>query len=349
LSNLLRVKTVAYKGSKRKLISQIAALAEEISAKSVFDGFSGTGIVSANLRHLGLKVCANDLNISSYLYGKVFLEGYNRETVDHHLRQMNNLSPVGGWVTKNYAGTTVRKVRGLEDTQERPLGLLHKNASMVDAARDYVEELNHITQEDKNALIFSVILGCDSVFNNSNDQKSSLKEWSSKSKKDVVFCAPTLVEGPPGIQHKGDVFSLKGIDVDMIYFDPPYTGGVLYKSCYHLNDSLTFWDKPALDYSYAIPRPARACFKGKKPSPFYSKKTISDDFHLLLETHRAPRVVLSYSDAPRNIISIEELVKVGKNYGNVTVKNKEHKICTQPKTQEKRSTKLKEYFIIIDN
>jgi len=348
LSNL-KVRTVAYKGSKRKLVSQIVDFAKEISAKSVFDGFSGTGIVSANLRNSGFKVFANDLNESSFLYGKVFLEGYDKEIVDYHLNKINSLPLKAGWVSENYAGTVVRKVKNVSELQERPLGLLLKNALKIDAARDYIQELHSVTEQNKNALIFSVILGCDSVFNNSNDQKSSFKEWSKKSKKDVLFSAPTLINGIVGTQYKGDVFSLKNIDADMIYFDPPYTGGVLYKSCYHLNDSLALWDKPNLNYSYAVPRPSRACFKGSPPDAFYSKKTIKNDFNHLLETHKAARIVLSYSDAPRNLISIDELIKVCNDYGKVAIKDREHRIYTKSKKQIKRATNLKEYFIIIDN
>ena len=90
-------KTVAYKGSKRKLVSKIVDLAKEVNARRVFDGFSGTGIVSAVLRANGFSVTANDLNPSSYVFGKVFLEGYN-----HHIHctcnmflhnQINKISP----------------------------------------------------------------------------------------------------------------------------------------------------------------------------------------------------------------------------------------------------------------
>ncbi len=62
---MLKINTVAYKGSKRKLLENIERFAEEIEAETVFDGFSGTGIVSAFLRSKGYVVCANDLNESS--------------------------------------------------------------------------------------------------------------------------------------------------------------------------------------------------------------------------------------------------------------------------------------------
>ena len=342
------VKTVSYKGSKRKLVPRIVELADEIGAETVFDAFSGTGIVSAAMRNYGYKVTGCDLNFSSYIFGKVFLEGYNPTVVKTHLEKINQLQPVKGWLSQNYSGVVVRKVRGTNEIAERPLGLTSVNASKIDAAREYIHKITNISEKDKNALIFSIIKGADSVFNNSNDQKSSFKDWSNKSLKDVVFDVPTLINGPVGTQYQSDIFSLDIPDNDFIYFDPPYTHGVLYAACYHLNDSIALWDKPELDHGYAVPRPPRASFRDKSAGAFYGKTNAKRDFNKLLSKFNARRKVLSYSDAPRNCINIGDLVQICENHGKVTVTDIEHKICTQYNSQAKRSTKLKEFFIIID-
>jgi adenine-specific DNA-methyltransferase len=344
-----KIKTVSYKGSKRKLLSSIVELAREVNAESVFDGFSGTGIVSATLRNEGYVVSGCDLNFSSYVFGKVFLEGYNPQIVEKHLDVMNGLSPIDGWLSQNYSGVVTRKVRGTGTVAQRPLGLLDSNATKIDAARDYIESISNISEQDKNALIFSTIRGADSVFNNSNDQKSSFKEWSPKSQKDVLFEAPTLVSGPSGSQYCGDIFSLDIPEKDFVYLDPPYTHGVLYAACYHLNDSIAMWDKPELDHGYAVPRPSRAAFRTKSAGSFYGKKTASYDFDRLLSKFKGKRTVLSYSDAPRNCINIADLVKICKNHGKVKVNDTEHIYCTQYISHNKRSTILNEFFIIIDN
>ena len=344
----MKIKTVGYKGSKRKLLHMILDYTTEIGAKTAFDGFSGTGIVSAHLRSNGLITSANDLNYSSYIYGRVFLEGFNEEVVNRHLEVMNKITPVDGWLTKNYSGTVNRLVRGTGERSDRPLGLVGLNAMKIDAARDYIDSLVDIDDRDRNALIFSTILGLTSVFNNPTDQKSAFKNWSKASLKEVNFSSPTLVEGPVGTQHRGDIFEVQAEEVDFVYYDPPYTHGVLYGSCYHLNDSLALWDKPAVDKSYAVPRPSRAVFRGKKAGSFYSKTSAPVDFRRLLGLRTARRTVLSYSDAPRNCISIEDLTEISKEFGNVTVENVHHKICTQYNSQNKISNSLKEYFIIID-
>lgn len=346
-----RIKTVSYKGSKRKLLPTILELINQANGKTIFDGFSGTGIVGAFLRTNGLSVTSNDLNYSSYLYGKVFLEGFEEKIVSEHIKNMNSIIPHEGWISKNYAGTRERNVRGENSTQVRTLGLTLKNSMKIDAAREYIHNLSSVSEKNKNALIFSTILGFDKVFNNSNDQKSSFKEWSNKSLKDVYFELPTLISGPIGTQYWGDIFSFNNKKYfDVIYLDPPYTSGVLYNTSYHINDSLALWDKPVLDQTYAIPRPHRACNKknNKLAGPFYSKKNAESDFNKLLSLFDFKRIIMSYSDAPRNITNIKKLLKICHNFGKVELVDVEHKLCTQYSNQNKVSTSVKEYFIIID-
>lgn len=345
----MKFRTVAYKGSKRKLLRNIEHYCEQIGASTFFDGFSGTGIVGANIRSKGCTVTANDLNYSSFVYGSVFLNGYDPGEVQKHLDIMNSVSPKDGWLTQNYSGEKERKIRGTNGRiEKRPLGFTKNNAAKIDAARDYVETISGLDEKDRKALVFSVVLGADKVFNNSNDQKSSLKNWSAGSKKDVEFLPPTLVSGPLGQQFQGDILSITP-KADLVYLDPPYTHGVLYASCYHLNDSIASWDKPELDGSYAVPRPKDICFRvnGQKAGGFYSKKSATEAFSQLVRDSECKQLVLSYSDAPRNTLTIQELVDICAKHGEVYIESLEHQICTQPNSLNKISTKLKEFFIVV--
>jgi adenine-specific DNA methylase len=343
----MKITTIPYKGSKRKLLENIGSYCSEVSAKNVFDGFSGTGIVSAYLRTQDYVVEANDISVSSTMFGNVFLTGFNQNKVDEIIQKINNLDGYDGWLTQNYSGSKIRNIRGLNIDKERPMAFLSKNARKLDAARDYIDELN-MDEAEKNAVIFSIIIAANSVMNIANDQKSSLKSWTAKSKNDVVFKSPTNIQGPKGVQHNKDIFSINH-KYDVAYLDPPYCSGVLYPACYHLNDSICLWDKPSLDTDYALPRPQRAIFNDKKPMDFFSKKTANDVFNKLIKNFStSKRIVLSYSDAPRNSISLNELKKICQSYGELNVVSIKHKICTQPSSLNKISDELKEYFFIID-
>lgn len=347
-------KTVAYKGSKKKLLKNIYKYVEEIDAKTFFDGFSGSGIVSSFMREKGLVVLANDLNYSSYIFGKVFLQGFDENIVSSHIEKMNSLQSTSGWLTENYSGTKYREAKRSDTVSgEFPLAFTKENAMKIDAARDYVESLS-ISKRNKNALIFSCILASNEVINNTADQKSSFKKWLPKALKDVHFKMPTMINGPEGIQISGNIMEMPKEQFDVVYLDPPYSNSVLYSSCYHINDSIAIWDKPILNYDYALPRPERAVFlKGESSNKtgghFYSSKSIKDDFSKLFEIFSSSkRIIVSYSDAPKNLISIEDLVSLANQYGSVKVEDKEHRICTQFKKQNKQIEKLKEYFIVVD-
>ena len=345
----MKYKTIPYKGSKRKLLDVILKLAKEIEAETFLDGFSGTGIVSAHMRKNGYKVYANDKMTSANLYSRVFLNGFDEEEVARELKIINNLTPVVGWITNNYSGTKARVIRGTKGQQQnRPLGFLRKNATKIDAAREYAETI--LNPETKDAVVFSIVLAANKVFNNSNDQKSCLKEWSDASKKGITFQIPTLVKGIKGKTFSGEVHNITKKDYDIVYLDPPYTTGVLYDSCYHLNDSIVNWNKPTLDYSYAIPRPESVCFRknNQNAGTFYIKKNAINDFTTLLSSFTAKRIILSYSDAPRNVLTYDELAKICNGIGKLKIITKDHKICSQNKNMNKTSDSLKEFFFIID-
>lgn len=342
-----KISTVPYKGSKKSLLFEIENFCKETNSKTFFDGFSGTGIVSAYFRSKGYVVDANDISISSALYGRVFLNGFDQKEVDFHIDKINNLKNKEGWITKNYSGERVRKVRGKKEKENRPLAFKEKNSVKIDAARDYVEEIE-ISNKSKDALIFSIILAMNSVMNISNDQKSSLKFWSSNSEKDICFKSPSNICGPLGNQYLGDVFSINK-SYDFVYLDPPYCSGVLYPACYHLNDSVVIWDKPNLNQDYALPRPERAIFNNKKGLDFFSKKTANFIFDKLIKNFsNSKKILLSYSDAPRNSISLEAINKICCKYGKTEVVSKKHKLCAQPNSLQKISDSVNEYFFVIN-
>ena len=342
-------KTVAYKGSKRKLLQNIEQRIKEVDAKEVLDGFSGTGIVSAHLRSQGYKVYANDKMSSCNLFASVFLNGFDMRAVAKHIEHINSLAGNAGWITANYSGERKRMIKKIKRIELRPVGFTKSNAMKLDAAREYAELIAN--ERDRNAVIFSIILAMNKVFNGANDQKSCLKNWTAGALGDVVFEIPTLVQGPKGKVYKGDILNVRKKDYDVVYLDPPYTAGVLYDACYHINNSVAIWDQPEELYeNYAIPRPERAAFSenNRSAGAYYSKRTAVADFTKLLESFTYKRLILSYSDAPRNILTYDELKLICQKQGTLTIDSINHKICTQPNSLKKVSNSLKEFLFIID-
>ena len=345
----MKYKTIGFKGSKRKLLSTITKLTLEVEdVETFYDGFSGSGIVSAHMRHNGLEVFSSDKSPSAALYAKVFLNGFDMNIVKKEIKTINSLAGSKGWIFKNYSGNFLRPVRGETSPQWRPRAFTVDNGQKLDSIFEYIHNMPDSFEKD--ALLFSAIIAMNKVFNGTNDQKSSLKEWSSSSKKQIKLEPPSLVKGIKGTVESCDIFNTKNTQVDVVYLDPPYTTGVLYDACYHLNDSVVLWDKPPVDNSFALPRPDRVCFKKnqKCAGSFYMKSTVHEDFNKLLGKFSCKRIILSYSNAPRNAISFADLLLICQKHGSVTVYDQDHKICMQPKMMKKQQKKLVEYFFVID-
>lgn len=284
--------------------------------------------------------------------GQVFLEGYDPKEFAVYRQIMQDLPPVQGWLTTNYSGERERIIRGTGGAIEcRPMAYTKQNAMRLDAARDWIDEQSTISKQTKRALIFSVILAADRAFNGTNDQKSSLKAWSTKALAPVVFPTPTLITGPIGHQLNSNILELETGTFDFVYLDPPYTHGVLYDACYHLNNSIAEWLKPELNHDYALPRPQAICYRdnGKTAGGFYNKGTAYDCFQHLVNQFDCARLVVSYSDAPRNVLTVDELFDIFSKRGEVSLHTIDHQICTQPSMFKKISTELKEIFIIVDS
>ena len=76
----MKYKTTGFKGSKRKLLPAITKLTLEVEdVETFYDGFSGSGIVSAHMRHNGLEVFSSDKSPSAALYAGVFLNGFDKD------------------------------------------------------------------------------------------------------------------------------------------------------------------------------------------------------------------------------------------------------------------------------
>jgi adenine-specific DNA methylase len=345
----VRIKTVPFKGSKRKLLNDIAMLVDDRGYDIFFDGFSGSGIVSAFMRRKGYTVIGNDKMPSCCLFARVFLQGFDAKRVSDHIASINILPGQQGWLTEYYSGEVTRVIRGTGgNTQSRPRGFTRENAMKLDAVREYADTIVDIN--DREAVIFSIILAANKVFNNSTDQKSCLKEWTNAALKPVMFEVPTLIEGPIGSQLNCNIIDMDKLQCDVVYLDPPYTTGVLYDAAYHLNDSIYLWDKQIPDTSYAIPRSQRAVFRKNRRSAgtFYIKKAAKADFKKLLDKFDCKRIIISYSDAPRNVLSLEELYDICATKGKTTIYARDHKLCPQPKSLNKISQSLTEFFFVID-
>ena len=315
---------VPYMGSKRKIIPSIHNALKGIEYSSVLDMFTGTTRVAQSFRSAGKQVIANDLSDASLCYGNIFLVHPDLSLLQPYLDIMNGLEGYEGWFTKNYHGDTTDNAKGDSRFMQ------YKNTIKIDAARDYVEELN-VDDVTKKSLIACILFAIPQADNTIGQQQAYLKEWCKRSYRDIVFKIPGVIKGPMGEVTMKDCFDdyWNNIEVDVVYVDPPYSKNVWYPSYYHIYDSVVKWDKP--ETVGKAKRRVDRSKKGKKDGVFDQKLTnnpwYSEDpsigFTSLLEAFPKSTFVISYSSD--SALTKEQTLSLLSQYGDVTFYSVDHK------------------------
>ena len=315
---------VPYMGSKMKIIPSIHQALSDVEYESVLDIFTGTTRVAQSFRKAGKKVIANDLSNASQCYGSLFLELEDQSVLTPYLDEMNNLKGYKGWFTVNYHGHTTDNERGDGRFMQ------YHNTIKVDAARDYVENLD-VDSSIKRALVGCILFAIAKVDNTIGQQQAYLKEWCKRSYKDIIFKIPGTISGPKGSVENKDCFDdyWKNVDVDVVYVDPPYSRNVWYPSYYHIYDSVTIWDKPETvgKANRRIDRSNIGKKQGIHDTKFYDNPWYSNNPHIgfttLLENFPKSTFVISYSSD--SAINKEDTLELFSNYGDVTFYSIDHK------------------------
>lgn len=298
---------VKYAGSKLKLIPHILSLFQGLGVKTVFDGFSGTTRVSQALAKSGFKVTSNDISEWSYVFGQCYLKNTKKPSEYKDLIcHLNSIKGYDGWFTEHYGGLD------FSGAAIQPSGLKKPwqahNTRKLDGIRDEIDRLN-LNEIERSVALTSLMLAMDAVDSTLGHFTSYLKDWSTRSYKDMQLKVPLLFQNSnENTILKGDIFdSLDHVDVDFAYLDPPYGSNnekmppsrVRYASYYHLWATICKNDKPKLfgaalrrqDTSDKIAATVFEEFRKNENGHFIAVKAIEK----LIASVKARYVALSYS------------------------------------------------------
>jgi len=239
---------IKYAGSKLRLLLHILSLAERVSAKSVFDPFSGTTRVSQAFAQRGYSVTSSDSSIWSETFARCYLLGSSPEKYRSLIRHLNAVNPVSGWFTEHYGGCPEAS-----SATKRPWQI--KNTRKLDGIRSEIDRLG-LNEIEKSVALTSLIQALDRVDSTMGHFTSYLKDWSRRSYNDLYLRVPRILCQDIDIPHqvcRGDVFDVaRLISADLAYLDPPYGSNnekmppsrVRYASYYHLWTTVILNDQP---------------------------------------------------------------------------------------------------------
>jgi len=302
---------IKYAGSKLKLLPHILQLVNQVSPKTVLDGFAGTTRVSQMLAQTGRRVIANDLSVWSKIFGTCYLlnshpEKHYQPLMDH----LNALPGKDGWFTENYGGDPNRGSSVGEDHLKKPWQ--KHNTRRLDAIREEIERLS-LSEVEKAVLLTSLIYALDGVDSTLGHFVSYLSDWSPRSYNKMRLQVPRLIpQTELHAVHQGDIFDLvPKVEVDLAYFDPPYGSSnekmppsrVRYAAYYHLWTSICLYDKPELfgkarrraDSSDTVTNSIFEDFRKNDSGRF----VVVEAIERLLKATRAGHIILSYSSGGR--------------------------------------------------
>lgn len=245
---------VKYAGSKLKLLPHILSLFDTLNIESVFDGFSGTTRVSQAFAKCGFNVTSNDISEWSYVFGLCYLKNKKKASeYEELISHLNALKGHDGWFTENYGGKDFNGSARQPDGSKKPWQV--HNTRKLDSIRDEIDVLS-LSEIEKSVALTSLILAMDEVDSTLGHFTSYLKDWSSRSYKNMCLKVPKIFENTQeNTVLKGDIFeSIKKVSVDFAYLDPPYGSNnekmppsrVRYASYYHLWATICKNDKPKL-------------------------------------------------------------------------------------------------------
>ncbi len=291
-------------------------------SKRVADIFCGTGAVSSALKSRGHTVFANDsLALCATLAGAILLndtaprfEGVlpllPKGSADPYTRVLSFLMGLPGhegFVTQNYsprAGASSGHTRSY---------FTEANALRIDAVRHRIDAWTPLLAPGELALLLSdLVRASNAVSNIAGTYGCYMKYWKARALEPLQLRPFRFVAGGAGhsVTHGDAAAVAVGLDVDIVYADPPYTKRQ-YSAYYHVPETIVLHDAPELLGSTGL-RPWREnssawCYRRHAP------KALAD----LVAALTCKWFFLSYSEDGQ--IPHSSIMDILSEHGEVTV------------------------------
>jgi len=316
-----------YIGSKFQLIDWLAEVIKEKTTwtsfknKRISDLFAGTGVISYFFRQNKAIVLSNDAELYSSILSTAFTESvYNDTCIDVLNQLQSELND------KKYLQTTgiVTKEYSPFENNERMFFTVD-NAKRIDYLRERIESMkNCISDKEYAFLLASLIIAADSVSNVPAVYGCYLKNFKSKADKELKIrpIHENKISSKKGsITYNKNVLDmdfLRSFKSDLVYLDPPYNERQYSKNYFPLNIIAKNSDEKGiiLKGKTGIPQD---CFI----SPFCKKKEVEKSFDDLFKNLKTKWIFMSYSS--ESIVTKDRMVEIMKQYGDVSVTEKDYK------------------------
>jgi adenine-specific DNA-methyltransferase len=307
----METRGVKYIGSKASLVETIHGFVTEHlpvnEPKSIIDVFTGTTRVAQAFRSKGWVVTSSDLSWASEAYAHAFMARTPESSarIPDFITKLRAVEPKSGWITNTYCD--VVSATGGVIKMWKP-----ENGRKADAIRDTIhhwEASGQCSHHEAMILVACLIMALDKVDSSVGVQQAYLKTWAGRASNPLELVdLPYPGEGTPGNHLVGNALTNPYCPHTVAYLDPPYSAHS-YATYYHIWDSITRWDKPAvgLKTNRRIDRVSSSDEHDESMnSSWNSKRTALDSFRQLVARLPVKFVVISYND--ESLVPLDALV-----------------------------------------
>ena len=319
-------------GNKEKLLEQIyqTVLSTNINSGKFCDFFSGTSNVGRYFKEKGFKIISSDILYFSYVLQRAYIENNNEPEFKKLLKKigssknslfaspfdsvreyLNKIKGIEGFIYKNYTeqGTTKKEFIRKYFTAE--------NGKKIDAIRTKIEEWKKeklINDNEYYVLLAALIESVPFYANISGVYAAFLKDYDPRALKVLEIKPFNFYSGTKthAVYNKNSMELINGLDVDILYLDPPYNQRQ-YAPNYHLLETIARYDNPKIKGVTGM-----RDYKNQK-SEFCNKDTALEALDKIAKTAKYKFLILSYNS--EGIMSEKKILSTLKKYGKVTLKN----------------------------
>lgn len=349
---------VTYLGNKRKLLDFIGSEVKEILQKEgkdkcrIFDGFSGSGIVSRYLKQYASKLYVNDFEEYTKVINECYLSNESEVDIEkiteiNEYLNKNKLNGNGGIIRSLYSPLDDQNI--IE--QDRTF-YTNENALIIDNIRNMV---NDVDEEYRKFFIAPLLYEASVHTNTSGVFKGFYKDKHTKIGKFGGTAENALTRIKGTIELPVPIFSnyecdveihnrdtnelIKEMDeVDITYYDPPYNQHP-YGSNYFMLNVINKEETPQnISRVSGIP-------PDWNKSPYYKKSTVVDSFEDLIKNTPSKWILLSYNN--EGLMSSDDIMWVMSKYGEVELKRQKYNTFRGSKNLKDRDLYVDELLYVL--
>lgn len=349
---------ITYLGNKRKLLDFIGESVKEILEKEglekckMFDGFSGSGIVSRYFKQFSSELYTNDFEEyaacinSCYLSNKSEVDIEKLEEITKRLND-NKLNGKGSFVRRLYSPEDDKNIKEGDRTF-----YTNQNAIIIDTIREMISDIEPELQK----FFISPLLYKASVHVNTSgvfkgfykDKVTKLGKFGGTAENaltrilgEIDLPVPIFsnYECPVHIFNRDTNELVNELpEMDITYYDPPYNQHPYGSNYFMLN--LIYKNQIPEEYSKVSGIPT-----DWKKSPFYKKSEVKEAFESLIKNTKSRWILLSYNN--EGLLSSEEIMQIMSQYGEVELKKQKYNTFRGSKNLKDRATHVDELLYVL--